>query len=109
MIGFISRLISGMIVLGITAFFTPGFRIRSLWALLLASIVLSGLDYLLSGTLSNCSSTGRGLSGFLTATVIIYVTKFFVPGYNVSIVGALIGAFIYGIVSAVIPVNQYNQ
>jgi len=35
--------------------------------------------------------------------VIIYVTQFFVAGYNVTIWGAIIGALIYGLVDLIIP------
>ena len=40
------RLIASAIVLAITAFFTPGFHINNIWALGLAAIVLSLIDYL---------------------------------------------------------------
>ena len=41
----IGRLITAGVVLAITAFFTPGFRINSFWALAAAAIVLTIIDY----------------------------------------------------------------
>lgn len=101
---FVIRLVVGAIVLGITAALTPGFTINGIWPLLFASIALAALDYFALKLLGvNATPFGRGISGFILAAVIIYVTKFFIAGYDVSIVGAIIGALIYGIIDAIIP------
>lgn len=101
---FIVRLVVGAVVLAITAALTPGFAISSLWSLLLGAVVLAGLDYLASRFLgANASAFGKGITGFIMAAVIIYITQFFVSGYVVSFWGAIIGALIYGIVDAIIP------
>ena len=101
---FLIRLIVGTIVLAITAFFTPGFTINGIWPLLLGAIVLAVLDYLASRLLgANATPFGRGITGFILAAVIIYITQFFVAGYNVTILGALLGALIYGVVDLIIP------
>jgi uncharacterized membrane protein YvlD (DUF360 family) len=101
---FIVRLITGAIVLAITAALTPGFTIAGLWPLLLGSLVLAGLDYLCSTFLKlDASPYGKGIVGFILAAAVIYVTQFFVAGYAVTFWGALLGALIYGIVDAVIP------
>lgn len=44
----VGRLITAAIVLGITAFFTPGFQISNIWALAAAAVVLTIIDYLLT-------------------------------------------------------------
>ncbi|MCX7708227.1 MAG: phage holin family protein [Clostridia bacterium] len=101
---FIIRVVVAAIVLAITAFFTRGFAINGLWSLLLGAIVLSGLDYLASRVLNvNATPFGRGITGFILAAAIIYITQFFVAGYAVTFWGAIIGALIYGIVDAIIP------
>ncbi|MDP4182639.1 MAG: phage holin family protein [Bacillota bacterium] len=98
------RLISGIVVLGITAFLTPGFAINGIWPLIIGAIVLAVLDYVALRFLNlHASPFGRGISGFVLAAVIIYITKFFVPGYVVSFWGAILGALVYGIIDAVIP------
>ena len=43
----IGRFIVAAIILGITAFFTPNFTISNWWALGIAAIVLSVMDYLI--------------------------------------------------------------
>ncbi|MCX8130930.1 MAG: phage holin family protein [Clostridia bacterium] len=101
---FIIRLLVGAIVLAITAALTPGFRISNIWSLIIASAVLAGLDYLASRLLGlNASPFGRGITGFIMAAVIIYLTSALVAGFDVSIWGAIIGALVYGIVDAIIP------
>jgi len=98
------RFIAAAVVLGITAFFTPGFAIAGIGQLIVAAIVLTILDYLLNVVAGiNASPFGRGLTGFIAAAVIIYATQFFVPGYNVTILGAVIGAIIFGVVDYLLP------
>lgn len=98
------RVLITSIVVAIAAYFTPGFTIDGLWSLLLAAVVIGVLDYLIQKFAGvNASPFGRGLSGFLVAAIILYVTKFIVPGFNISIWGAIIGALVIGIVDAIMP------
>lgn len=101
---FFIRLVVSAVVLAITAFLTPGFTISGIFPLLLAALVISLLDIVASRYLGiNASPFGRGITGFIIAAAIIYVTRYLVAGYDVTIIGALIGALIYGIVDAIIP------
>lgn len=105
--GFILRAITSIIILAITAFFTPGFKIASFGTLILASVVLAILDYLVNAIIGkNTTSFGRGIIGFVVSAVILYMTQFFVNGYSISWISALIGAAIYGIVASIIPGKQ---
>lgn len=101
---FLIRWVVSAIVLAITAFMTPGFTISGIFPLLLASLVIALMDIVAFKLFkADASPFGRGIIGFLVAAVIIYATKFIVPGYNVTFWGALIGALVYGIVDAIIP------
>ena len=40
------------------------------------------------------------------AAIILYVTQFFVAGYSISWIAAIIGALIYGVVDYFIPGKQ---
>ena len=103
---FIVRLIVGAIVLAITAALTPGFTISGIWPLLLGAVVLAALDYIALRLLGvNATPFGRGITGFILAAVIIYVTQFFVRGFNVTWWGALIGALVNGLVDQLVPEN----
>lgn len=103
----IGRLVTAAIVLAITAFFTPGFSISNFWTLVAAAIVLTVLDYLITKfTGLHASAFGKGFVGFVLAAVILYVTQYFVSGYTISWMAAIIGAIVYGIVDYFIPGEQ---
>ena len=103
----IGRLIAAAVVLAITAFFTPGFTINNIWALAIATIVLAVMDYLIAKfTGIQASPFGKGFVGFALAAITLYVTQFFVAGYTISWMAAIIGALIYGVVDYFIPGNQ---
>ena len=103
----IGRLVVAAIVLGVTAFFTPGFSINNIWSLGLAAIVLTVMDYLITKfTGLHASPFGKGFVGFILAAVTLYLTQFFVAGYSISWIAAIIGALIYGVVDYLIPGKQ---
>ena len=103
----IGRLVTAGVVLAITAFFTPGFQINGFWALAAAAIVLTIIDYLITRfTGLHASSFGKGFVGFVLSAVVLYVTQYFVAGYTVSWMAAIIGALVYGVVDYFLPGDQ---
>ena len=103
----VGRLIGAAVVLAITAFFTPGFSINNIWTLIIAAVVLTVLDYLVTKfTGLHASPFGKGFVGFALAAITLYVTQFFVAGYTISWIAAFIGALIYGVVDYFLPGNQ---
>lgn len=103
----ILRFITSAVILAITAFFTPGFTINNIWALALAAVVLTVIDFLLvKFTGLHASAFGKGFVGFILAVAVLYVTQFFVAGYSISWIAAIIGALIYGVVDYFIPDQQ---
>ena len=103
----VGRLVTAAIVLAVTAFFTPGFTINNIWTLAIAAIVLTVIDYLIvKFTGLQASPFGKGFVGFVLAAITLYVTQFFVSGYSISWMAAIIGAVIYGIVDYIIPGEQ---
>jgi putative membrane protein len=101
------RLVTSAVILAITAFFTPGFTISNVWALVLAAVVLTIIDYLIATfTGLHASAFGKGFVGFVLAAVVLYVTQYFVAGYAISWLAAIIGALIYGVVDYFIPGNS---
>ncbi len=103
----IGRLVVAAIVLGVTAFFTPGFSINNIWSLGLAAIVLTIMDYLIiKFTGLHASPFGKGFVGFVLAVITLYVTQYFVAGYSISWMAAIIGALIYGVIDYFIPGSQ---
>ena len=103
----IGRLVTAAIVLAITAFFTPGFHINNFWALAAAAVVLTLIDYLIvKFTGLHATPFGKGFVGFILSAVFLYVTQYFVAGYAVSWMAAIIGALVYGVVDYFLPGNQ---
>lgn len=103
----IGRLVTAAIVLAITAFFTPGFQINNIWTLAAAAIVLTVIDYLIvKFTGLHASPFGKGFVGFVLSAIVLYVTQYFVAGYTISWMAAIIGALIYGVVDYFLPGEQ---
>lgn len=103
----IGRLVTSAIVLAITAFFTPGFQINNIWSLAVAAIVLTVLDYLITKfTGLHASSFGKGFVGFILSAIVLYITQYFVAGYTVSWMAAIVGALVYGVVDYFLPGEQ---
>lgn len=103
----IGRFIVAAIILGITAFFTPGFSINSIWSLAISAIVLTVMDYLIvKFTGLHAMAFGKGFVGFVLAVIVLYATQFFVSGYSISWMAAIIGALIYGVIDYIMPGEQ---
>lgn len=103
----IGRLVTAAIVLAITAFFTPGFQINNIWSLAAAAVVLTVIDYLITKfTGLHASSFGKGFVGFVLSAIVLYVTQYFVAGYTVSWMAAIVGAIVYGVVDYFLPGEQ---
>ena len=103
----VGRFIVAAIILGITAFFTPGFSINNIWSLGVAAIVLTVMDYLIiKFTGLHAMAFGKGFVGFVLAVVILYATQYFVSGYSISWFAAIVGALIYGIIDYIMPGEQ---
>ena len=101
------RLLAAAVILAITAFFTPSFQINNIWSLAIAAVVLTLLDYLIvKFTGLHASSFGKGFVGFVLSAIVLYVTQYFVAGYTISWMAAIIGALIYGVVDYFLPGEQ---
>lgn len=99
-----TRFVTSLSIFAVTVFFTPNFKISSFTILILSSITIIILDYLMSIiTGIHDLPLGRGMVGFTSAVVIIYLTQFFVDGYYISIISSLIAATIYGVIDYMLP------
>lgn len=101
---FFGKLVSAFIILGITAFFTPGFVYGSWWILLVCILSLTIIDFLVSAfTGLFYRPVGKGIFGFIIALITIYVMQFIIVGYALSWLSILFGALIYGVVDYMLP------
>ncbi len=102
--GIIGRLVVAAIILAVTAFLTPGFTISNIWSLIISAAVLSIIDYGIAKIFKvDATPFGRGILGFILAVIVIYATSFIVPGYSITLFGAIVAAIVFGIADAIIP------
>ena len=101
----IIRIVVSAIAVGIAAFLTPGMTNQGgIPTLLVVAIVIGLLDWgIIKLTKFDASPFGRGITGFIVAAAVLYITGMLVKGFNVSLIGALIGALVLGVVDALIP------
>lgn len=98
------RFVVSAIVLMLIGYLLPGFRAIGFVTALLAAAVIAGIGWIIEATLGkNVSPYGRGIVGFLVSAVVIYATQFIVPGLSVSVIGALLAAFVIGIIDLFVP------
>lgn len=101
--GFILRVVVSMIVIAITNILVPGMSNKGgIVNLALIAIVIAVIDYLLARLLG-LSKAFSGLTGFLVMALILYLSGKVLDNFSVSILGALIGGLVYGIVDSIIP------
>ena len=104
---FIGRLITAIIVLGITAFFTPGFATSSIWIVALAVLLLTAFDFVISTfTALFTHPIVKGIIGFVLCAITLYVVQYVVTGYGISLISALLGALVYAIVDYMLPAEE---
>lgn len=103
-LGAIVRFIVSAIVLMLLGYVVPGFSHLTFWSALLAALVIALVGYLIETLFGkSVSPYGRGLVGFLVSAAVIYMAQLVVPGMHVTIIGALIAAFVIGLVDLFIP------
>ncbi|MDR0978656.1 MAG: phage holin family protein, partial [Lachnospiraceae bacterium] len=71
------------------------------------AVILTAMDYLITKfTGLHASPFGKGFVGFVLSAIVLYVTQYFVAGYTISWMAAIVGALIYGIIDYFIPGDQ---
>jgi putative membrane protein len=105
-IGAIVRFIVAALVLMLLGYVVPGFSHLSFFDALLAAVVISLVGYLVETVFGRrVSPYGRGLVGFLVSAAVIWLTQFVVPTMHVTVLAALIAAFVIGIVDMFVPTS----
>lgn len=104
MLRLIVRFIISALVLLVLSFILPGFAVVGFGGALLAAVVIAVLGYIVEAVMGEkVSPQSRGIVGFITAAIVIYVAQFLVPAMTVSILGAALAALVIGIVDAFVP------
>lgn len=99
-------LVGGLAVL-ITSALSPGVQTDSYTTAILAAIIIGALDWAINKfTGIDASPFGRGAVGFIAAVVILLITGHYLKGFSVSILGAIIGALVLGVVDSFLPADK---
>lgn len=100
----IIRYLSALVIFFTTAYMAPNFSNESAAILILCAFVTVVLDYLVS-TVTEIHDLpfGRAVVGFVSATLIIYMSQFIIRGYYISMMSSIIAAAIYGLIDYYLP------
>lgn len=102
--GAVVRFIVSALVLMLVGFLLPGFRTLTFFHALFAAVVIAVLGWVAESLLGkNVSPYGRGVVGFIVSAITIWIAQFIVPGMEVSVIGALLAAFVIGIIDLFVP------
>ena len=103
-VGVIIRFIVAAIVLMLLGYVVPGFSHLGFGWAILAAVVIALIGYVVESLFGkNVSPYGRGIVGFLVSAAVIWITQFIVPTMHVTILGAMIAAFVIGLVDLFVP------
>lgn len=98
------RFIVSALVLLVMSTFLPGFQVVGFVNALIAAVAIAVLGYLAELVVGEkASPQSRGLIGFISAAVVIFLAQFIVPTMSVTVFGALLAAVIIGLVDAFVP------
>lgn len=105
-IGHIIRFVVSALVLMFVGYLVPGFGVMGFWSAILAAIVITLLGVAMEAIFGRrISPYGRGIVGFISGAIVIYVAQLFVPGMRASILGALLASLVIGIIDLFVPTN----
>lgn len=101
----IVRFIVSALVLMLVGYLVPGMKVAGFWGALAAALVIALIGWLAEKLLGDrVSPRSRGFVGFIIAAVVIYLAQFAIPSLlSVTIVGALLAAFVIGLIDAFVP------
>jgi uncharacterized membrane protein YvlD (DUF360 family) len=109
-LGAIVRFIISAIVLMIIGWIVPRFSVGGFWSALFLAITIAVIGWIIEGIFGkNVSPFGRGIVGFLTSALVIWLAQFIVGGVHVTLFGAIVAALVIGILDLFMPINIFNE
>lgn len=109
-IGTIVRFIVSALVLMFVGFLVPGFGVMNFWSALVAAVVIAILGWAIEALFGrHISPYGRGVVGFISGAVVLYLAQLFVPGMRVTVLGALLASLVIGIIDLFVPTEMRGR
>lgn len=105
MIRTVIRFIVSAVVLLVVSWFVPGLSVNGFLGALIAALVIALLGWVAEKLLGKSATPqARGLIGFISAAIVIYLAQFIVPGsIRVNVLGALLASVVIGLIDAIVP------
>jgi putative membrane protein len=104
-LGTIVRFIVSAIVLMVVGYLVPQFTAGGFWSALMLALVIAVLGWIIEGIFGKrVTPFGRGIVGFLSSALVIWLAQFVVGNVHATIMGALLAALVIGIIDLFIPI-----
>jgi putative membrane protein len=104
-LGHVVRFIVSAIVLLVVSWLVPRFSVGGFWSALFLALVIAVLGWIIEGIFGRrVTPFGRGIVGFLSSVVVIWLAQFIVGGVRATIIGAILAALVIGIIDLFIPI-----
>ncbi len=106
LLGHLVRFIVSALMLLVVSWVVPGFSVGGFWSAFFLALVIAIAAWVIEGIFGRkITPFGRGIVGFLTSALIIWLAQFIVGGVTTSIIGAILAALVIGIIDLFIPVK----
>jgi putative membrane protein len=103
-LGAIVRFIVSALVLMVVGLLVPGFSRLTFGSALLAAVVIAVMGWVIEMLFGRrISPYGRGIIGFISGVVVIYLAQLFVPGMRVTLFGAILASLVIGLIDLFVP------
>jgi hypothetical protein len=74
---------------------------------LLAAVIISAIGWVLENVTNNrYSPFAKGLTGFIVSVLVLYLVQFFVPGFRVTLFGAIIASLLISLIDMILPTTR---
>jgi putative membrane protein len=106
-LGHVIRFVVSALVLMFVGFIVPLFEVGGFWSALFLALVIAVIGWIAEGIFGKrITPFGRGIVGFITSALVIWLAQFIVGDVRVTLIGALLAALAIGIIDLFIPVSN---
>ncbi|GIP22482.1 phage holin family protein [Paenibacillus sp. J22TS3] len=103
-LGHLIRFIVSALVLMFVGWLVPNFTVGGFGSALLLAVAIALIGWVIELVVgTKVTPFGRGIVGFLTSALVIWLAQFIIPHVSVTIIGALLAALVIGIIDLFTP------
>jgi putative membrane protein len=106
----IIRFIVSAIVLLIVGWMVPNFRVGGFGSALLLALFIAVVGWIVESIFGKkVTPFGRGIIGFLSSALVLWIAQFVISGVRATLLGAILAALIIGIIDLFMPLNIFDD